>query len=77
MLRVITANNLWFFNRIFKLQDHVCNDCHDLTIFCLNRSNIAIITVKNVDYCCIMYIINKSEAINLLENYVLDDRGYL
>ena len=77
MLRVIIANNLWFFNRLFKFQDHVCNDCHDLTIFCLNRSNIAIITVKNVDYCCIMYIINKSEAIHLLENYVLDDRGYL
>ena len=67
----------WLCNNGFKFQDHVCNDCHDLITLCLNRSDIAIITVKNVDYCCIMYNINKSEAIHLLENYVLEDRGYL
>ena len=22
----------WFFNHGYKFQDHVCNDCHDLTI---------------------------------------------
>ena len=57
----------WFFNHGFKFQDHVCNDCHDLTMLCLNITDIAIITFKNVDYCCIMYNINKSEAINLLK----------
>ena len=41
-------------------------------MLCLNKSNIAIITVKNVDYHCIMYNISKSEGINLLENSVLD-----
>ena len=45
----------WFFNHRFKFQDHVCNDCHDLTMLCLNISDIAIITVKNVDYRCVMY----------------------
>ena len=39
----------------------------------LNIGDVAIITVKNVDYCCIMYHISKSEAINLLVNYVLQD----
>ena len=48
----------WFFNHRFKFQDHVCNDCHDLTMLCLNISDIAIITVKNVDYCCVMYNIS-------------------
>ena len=42
---------------------------------CLDISDIAIITVKNVDYSCIMY--NKSEAIHLLENSVLEDIGHL
>ena len=37
---------------------------------------IFIITVKKVDYCCIIHDINKSEAINLLENYVLETCGY-
>ena len=44
---------------------------------CLNISDIAIIIVKNVDYRCIMYNISKSEAINLLESYVLEDRVYV
>ena len=43
----------------------------------LNISDIAIITVKNGDYRCIIHSITKSEAINLLENYVLEDRGYI
>ena len=46
-------------------------------IKCLNISDIAIITVKSVDYCCIIHVISKSEAIHLLENYVLEDRGYM
>ena len=35
----------WFFNHRFKFQDSVCNACHDLTMFCLNISDITIITV--------------------------------
>ena len=52
-----------FFNHALKFQDHVRNDCHDLTILYLNISDIAIITVKNINYHCVMYNINKSEAI--------------
>ena len=55
----------WFFNHGFKFQDYVCNGCHDLTILSLSISDIAIITVKNIDCYCIVYYINKSEAINL------------
>ena len=65
-----------FFNHGLKFQDHVCNGCHDLSLLCLNISDIAIITVKKVDYCCIIHNISKSEAINLLENSVLKDCGY-
>ena len=42
-----------------------------------NISDNAIITIKDVDYCCIIHNISKSEAINLLENYVLEDRGHI
>ena len=30
-------------------------------MLCLNLGDIAIIIVKNVDYCCIIYDISKSE----------------
>ena len=62
-----------YFNLGFKFQDFVCNDCHDK--LWLNISDIGIITVKNVDYRCIIH--NKSEAINLLKNSVLEDCRYI
>ena len=61
----------WFLNHEFKFQDSVCNGYQDLTILCLNISHIAIITVKNIDYRCIILDINKSEAIILLKYFVL------
>ena len=64
-----------FFNLEFEFQDFVCSGCHDLTILHLTISGIAIIAVKNVHYHCIIHNISKSEAINLLENSVPEDRG--
>ena len=46
-------------------------------MLCIDISDIALMTVKNVDYRCIIHSISKSEAINLLENSVLEDRGYI
>ena len=46
-------------------------------MLCRNVSDFAIITAKNVGYRCITHNISKSKAINLLENYVLEDRGNL
>ena len=65
------------FNHGFKFQDYVCNGCHDLTMLSVNISDIAIITVKNVDYRCIIYNISKSEVINLLNISFLENRGYI
>ena len=66
-----------FFNHGFKFQYYVHNSCNDLSMLCRNVSDFAIITAKNVGYRCITHNISKSKAINLLENYVLEDRGNL
>ena len=66
----------WFYDHGFEFQDYVCNGCHDLTMLSVNISDIAIITVKNVDYRCIIHNMSKSEAINLLKKSVPVDRGY-
>ena len=34
----------------------------------MSLSDIAILKIKNVNYCCIIIGISKSEAINLLQN---------
>ena len=43
----------------------------------VNKRDLAIITIKNVDYCCIIHNISKSEAINLLENFAIENCGYI
>ena len=75
--RVCMICHYWFFNHEFTFHNYVCNGCDDLTMLSVNISDIAIITVKNVDYRCIIHNISKSEAINSLKNSVLKDHGYL
>ena len=48
-----------------------------MTILCLNISDIAIITVKNVEYCSIVHDIKKFKVINLLKNYVIENCGHI
>ena len=61
----------------FKFQDYLYNGCHDLTMLSVNISNIAINTVKNIDYRCITHSFSKSKAISLLKKYVLENRGHI
>ena len=61
----------------FKYLNYVCNGCNDLLILRVNISNIGIISVEGVDYCCIIYYNSKSDTINLLENSVLNDCIYI
>ena len=42
----------------------------------VNTSDIAITTVKNADYRCIIHN-STSEAINLVESAELEHRGYI
>ena len=59
----------WYFlNYSFKFQPNVCNRCHDLLMMSVNLSNIVILNIKGSDYCCIISLISKNEAINLMQN---------
>ena len=64
-------------NQGFKFQDSVCNGCHGLTMLSVNISDIAIMTIRNVDSRCVIHNISKSEAIDWLKSSVLKDRGYV
>ena len=59
----------WYFlNYSFKFQPNICNRCHDLLMMSINLSDIAILNIKGSDYRCIISLINKNEAINLMQN---------
>ena len=66
----------WYFlNFGFKLQSNVCNRCHDLLMMFMNLSNIAILNIDISDYRCIISLISKYEAINLLQNADLTEKS--
>ena len=52
----------------FKFQPDVCNRCHDLLIISINLSHVAILNTKSSDYCCIISLISKNEAIKLMQD---------
>ena len=75
--KVCMVGHYWFLNHGLKFQDSLCYVCHNLTILSLNKSDLIIITVKIVAYCCIIHVICESKAINLFKYSAHDNRGYL
>ena len=73
-----TVYRYWYFKHVsilsilrFKFQKSFCNHCHYLLMVSLNISDNTIITVKGIDYNCIISDIRKSDAILLLESWNL------
>ena len=68
----------WYFKDVgFKFEPHVCNKCHDVLMTSYESKSIAILNVNGVDYRCILWSISKNEAVNILNNSVLQDKGIL
>ena len=41
----------------------------------MNLSNIAILEIESAGYCCIISVISKSEATNLMQNVDLTEKS--
>ena len=66
----------WYFlSKGFSFQLYVCNRCCDLLMMSINLSDITIFKIKNINYCCFISGISKSEAINLLQNIDLNRKS--
>ena len=62
----------WYFlNYSLKFQPNVCNRCNDLLMMSMNLIDIVISNIKGSDYHCIISLISKNEAINLIQNAYL------
>ena len=81
LLKIITVKNAWFVTIGFSIIGSNLKILYIMVAMiwqcCFLIGKIAIITAKDVDYCCIIHGISKSEAIPLLGNSVLDDSGYM
>ena len=68
----------WYFKNIgYKFESNVCNKCHDILITAYELKHIAMLIVKGVDYRCIVWCISRNEALNILNNFVLEGKGAL
>ena len=68
----------WYFNDVgFKFEPHVSNKCHNVLMTAYELKNIAKLNVKGVDFRCIFWGIKMVEAVNRLNNSVLEDKGVL
>ena len=66
----------WYFlNYNFKFQPNVCNRCYDLLMMSMTLSDIAILNIKGSGYCCIITVISKNKAINLMQNVDLTEKS--
>ena len=68
----------WYFKDVgYKFQPYFCNGCHAVSVVPYELKNISILKTKGVDYRCILWSINKNDAIDRLSNSVLEDKGIL
>ena len=75
-LKACDICHYWYFlNNSFKFQPNVCNRCHDLLMWSTNLSDIAILNIKGSDSRCIIGLISKNEAINLMQNADLTEKS--
>ena len=64
-----------FLDKGFKFQSSVSNGCHDVLIMTIGINSIVILNIHSVCYRCVLVIITKSEAINLLSNADLSEKS--
>ena len=50
-------------------------DAMSYKMMSISLSNIAILNIKGSDYCCIISLISKNEAIKLLQNADLTEKN--
>ena len=68
----------WYFKDVgFTFEPHICNKCHDVLMTAYELKNIAILNVKGADFKCILSGINRDEAVNRLNNSVLENKNVL
>ena len=65
----------WYF--VDWYEPYLCNDCHDLMQKTVSFNIVAVVSVKESDYRIHFCFMSKNDAINLLNNSVLSNKGVL
>ena len=58
-------------------KSHICNQYHDLLMVVYDLNDFMILNMKGIDYRCYVFNMSKNNAITLLNDSVLDNKGVL
>ena len=68
----------WYFKDIgYKYEPCVCNGCDDLSMVDYDLNDFKILNIRSINYTCYVFNMSKSDAIDLLINSLLDNKGVL
>ena len=68
----------WYFvDKNFNYEPYLCNGCHDLMMKAVSFNDVAVVSVKGNGYRIHFCFMSKNDAINLLNNSVLSNKGVL
>ena len=68
----------WYFKDIgYKYEPIVCNGCLDLSMVVYDLNDFIILNIKGVDSRSYVFNMSKNDAITLLNDSVLDNKGVL
>ena len=68
----------WYFRDIgYKYEPYVCKGCHDISMVVYDLKDFMILNIECIDYKCYVFNMSKTDAINLLNNSLLDNKGVL
>ena len=66
----------WYFlDKNVNYEPYLSNGCHDLMQKAINFNDVAIVSIKGSDYRIHFWYMTENDAINLLNNSVLDNKG--
>ena len=68
----------WYFlDKYFNHEPYLCNGCNDMMMKAVSFKDVAIVTVKRNSYRINFSVMSKNDAINLLNNSVLNNKRVL
>ena len=68
----------WYFKDIdYEYEQYVCDRCHDLSMMAYDLNDFMILNIKGADYRCFVFNTSKNDAIKLLNNSMLNNKGVL
>ena len=59
----------------FEYESYLCNGCHNLMQKAMNFNDAATVSVKGNDYRIHFWYISKNDAINIINNYNLNEKS--